>query len=167
MIETRAIQEKDHRDILAVAEALPEWFDSDARGRAIPADLRHQHGFVALSEGKIVGFITLFFAEGRLNIGWIGVSLDYQRRGIGSRLLACAEEFGRQHGVTEIATYTLGDGVDYKPYEATRLFYFSRGFTVYQRSTTDNPGCPEEIKIKKQIAQQSHAPASLTRAGDT
>lgn len=146
------MQEQDHPDILAVAEALPEWFDSDARGRAIPADLRHQEGFVALLDGEIVGFITLFFAEGRLNIGWLGVRPDCQRRGIGSRLLASAEEYGRQHGVTEIATYTLGDGVDYRPYEATRQFYFSRGFTVYQRSTTDNPGCPEEIKIKKQIA---------------
>ena len=164
MIETRPIQEQDHRDILAVAEALPEWFDSDARGRAIPADLRHQPGFVALSKGRIVGFITLFFAEGRLNIGWIGVRPDHQKKGIGSRLLACAEEFGRRHGVTEIATWTLGDGVDYKPYEATRRFYFSRGFTVYQRSTTDNPGCPQEIKIKKPIAKQSHAPDARTRA---
>ncbi|MBI4558669.1 MAG: GNAT family N-acetyltransferase [Candidatus Hydrogenedentes bacterium] len=151
-IETRPIQEQDYREILAVAEALPEWFDADARGRAIPADLRHQHGFVALSGGQVVGFITLFLAEGRLNIGWLGVRPDFHRKGIGSRLLDCAEEFAKHHGLTEIATYTLGDGVDYKPYEATRRFYFSRGFKTYQRSTTDNPGCPEEIKIKKPIA---------------
>ena len=152
MIETRPIQEQDHADILAVAEALPEWFDADARRRAIPTDLRHQHGLVALSDGKIVGFITLFFAEGRLNIGWLGVNPDYQRNGIGTKLLDGAEEFGRQHGVTEIATCTLGDGVRYEPYETTRRFYLSRGFAVYQRSKTDNPGCPEEIKIKKPIA---------------
>ena len=152
-IKVRPTQEQDHPAILAVAEALPEWFDADARGRSIPTDLRHQEGFVALSDGEIVGFITLFFAEGRLNMGWLGVRPDYQRKGIGSRLLASAEEFGRQHAVTEIATHTLGDGVDYRPYEGTRQFYFSRGFTVYQRSTTDNPGCPEEIKIKKRIAQ--------------
>ncbi|KKM81950.1 hypothetical protein LCGC14_1324590 [marine sediment metagenome] len=152
-IETRPIQQQDHPAILAVAEALPEWFDEDARGRAIPTDLRHQDGFVALSEGKIVGFITLFVAEGRLNIGWLGVRPVFRRKGIGSQLLVRAEELGRQHGLTEIATYTLGDGVAYEPYEATRRFYFSRGFTIYQRSTTDNPGCPEEIKIKKHIAQ--------------
>lgn len=152
MIETRPIQKRDHPGILAVAEALPEWFDSDACGRSIPADLRHQDGFVAISDGEVVGFITLFFAEGRLNIGWVGVRPDCQKKRIGSRLLICAEEFGRQHGMTEVATYTLGEGVDYRPYEATRQFYFSRGFTVYQRNTTDNPGCPEEIKIKKPIA---------------
>jgi len=57
-------------------------------------------------------------------------------------------------GLAEIATYTLGDGVDHEPYEATRRFYCSRGFRVYQRGKTDNPGCPEEIKIKESIARR-------------
>ncbi len=152
-VETRPIQEQDHPAILDVAEALHQWFNSDARRRAIPVDLRHQDGFVAVSDGKILGFITLFFAEGRLNIGWLGVRPDCQRQGIGTRLLACAEAFGRERGLTELATSTLGDKVDYEPYEATRRFYFSRGFAVYQRNTTDNPSCPEDIKIKKEIAR--------------
>jgi len=154
MTETRPIQDSDHAAIVAVAEALPEWFDEDARGRAIPTDLRHQHGFVAVSDGRIVGFISAFFAEGRINIGWLGVRPDHRRNGIGAELLGCAEEFGRHHGVTEIATYTLGSSVEYEPYEATRQFYFSQGFTIYQTNKTDNPGCPEEIKIKKDIAQR-------------
>jgi GNAT superfamily N-acetyltransferase len=153
MITTRPMEDRDHPGVLAVAEALPEWFDRDARGRAIPADIRHQDGFVALSHGTIIGFVTLFVAEGRLNIGWLGVEPKSQRAGVGSRLLADAEEYGRRCSLTELATYTLGDGVDYQPYEATRAFYFRRGFTVYQRSTTDNPGCPEEIRIKKPIPQ--------------
>jgi GNAT superfamily N-acetyltransferase len=153
MITTRPMEARDRPGILAVAEALPEWFDKDARERAIPADIRHQDGFVALSQDEIVGFITLFVAEGRLNIGWLGVEPKHQHAGIGSRLLEAAEEFGRRDDLTELATFTLGDGVDYKPYEATREFYFRRGFTVYQRSTTDNPGCPEEIRIKKRIAR--------------
>jgi len=157
MIETRPLQETDYAAVLAVAEALPDWFDADARERAIPIDLKLQHGFVALCDGIVAGFITLFVAEGRLTIGWLGVRPDCQRRRIGSRLLACAEEFGIQHELTEIATYTLGDSVDYKPYETTRKFYFSSGFRVYQRSTTDNPGCPEEIRIKKSIAQSDAA----------
>ncbi|MCL5271079.1 MAG: GNAT family N-acetyltransferase [bacterium] len=151
MTETRPIDERDHPAILAVVETLPEWFDADARSRAIPADLWNQEGFVAVSDGEVVGFITLFFAEGRINIGWLGVRKDAWKKGIGSQLLRCGEEFGRHHGVTEIATYTLGDGVEYKPYEATRRFYFSRGFRIYQRNTIDNPGCPEEIRIKKPI----------------
>lgn len=151
-MDIRPTRPEDHPGILALVEALPEWFDADARGRAIPVDIRHQDGFVALRDAEVIGFITLFVAEGRLSIGWLGVRPDCQNRGIGSRLLRCAEELGSLHGLKEISTFTLGDGVDYRPYEATRSFYFKRGFSIYQRSTTDNPGCPEEIRIRKQIA---------------
>ena len=138
-------------DVIQVAQALPEWFDADSRNRAIPIDLRFQDGFVAVEGGQILGFITLYVAEGRVNFGWMGVMPDCQGRGIGGRLMAAAEGYRREKGVSELATYTLGDGVDYAPYEATRAFYFSRGFKVYQRSQTDNPSCPEEIKIMKNI----------------
>ncbi len=151
--EVRSISERDHHQIMEIVEGLPEWFDEDARSRAIPRDLQNQDGFVALYEVQIVGFITLFFAEGRLNIGWLGARRDYHGRGVGSALLRHAEGFGRRHGIEEIATYTLGDAVDYEPYEATRRFYFRQGFEVYQRNTTDNPGCPEEIRIKKRIKE--------------
>ena len=153
MITTRPLERQDHAAVLAVAQTLPEWFDEDARERAIPADLRHQDGFVALADEALVGFITLFVAEGRLNIGWLGVSPERQRRGIGTRLLNDAEALAERKGLTEIATYTLGDSVEYEPYEATRRFYFSRGFTVYQRCATDNPSCPEEIRIRKPVSQ--------------
>jgi GNAT superfamily N-acetyltransferase len=107
---------------------------------------------VAERQGKVVGFITLYVAEGRLNIGWLGVRRDLHRQGIGRLLLDKAEEVARSLGIRELATYTLGDGVHYEPYERTRQFYFANGFQVYQRSQTDNPGCPEEIKISKMIA---------------
>ena len=151
MIETRQLKQEDLPAVLEVAESLPEWFDADARNRSIPIDVKHQEGFAATVEGAVVGFITLFVAEGRLNIGWLGVRPDHQNQGVGTELLKQAEAFGRRQSLSELATYTLGDGVDYKPYEATREFYFRRGFVIYQRNKTDNPGCPEEIKIKKQI----------------
>jgi len=152
MVEIRALKVKDHAGVLAVAEALPEWFDADARGRAIPVDLCHQQGFVALFDEKVIGFITLYVSEGRLNISWLGVEPSHWRSGIGSELIARAERYATELGLTEIATCTLGEGVDYRPYEATRKFYLVNGFTVYQRSQTDNRSCPEEIKIKKRIA---------------
>ena len=134
-----------------VTSSLPEWFDADARMRSIPIDLCHQTVYVAENTGLIVGFITLYVAEGRLIIGWLGVKSDRQRSGIGKLLLNAAEEFGRDLNLKEISTYTLGEGVDYWPYKSTRAFYYSQGFHIYQRSITDNKGCPEEIKIKKTI----------------
>lgn len=141
----------DYARIDELVAGLPEWFDERARSTSIPIDIKHQRGFVAKRQGKVVGFITLYIAEGKLNIGWLGVQHELHRQGIGRLLLAKAEEVARQQGVPELALYTLGDGVDYEPYERTRRFYFANGFQVYQRSQTDNDGCPEEIKLSKKL----------------
>ena len=110
-----------------VAAGLPEWFDKRATTTSIPIDIKHQRGFVADRQGKVVGFITLYVAEGKLNIGWLGVHHDLHRQGIGRALLAKATDVARELGLRELATYTLGDGVDYEPYERTRQFYARHG----------------------------------------
>ncbi|MBW6467016.1 MAG: GNAT family N-acetyltransferase [Brevefilum sp.] len=138
--------------VFQIIEALPDWFDIDARTRAMPIDLQFQKVYVAVNGDEIVGFITLYVADGRVNIGWLGVHPDHHRMGIGRQLVNAAEVYCRQKGIDELAVYTLGDSVDYEPYESTRAFYLKQGFTVFQRSETDNPGCPEEIKLKKYIS---------------
>jgi GNAT superfamily N-acetyltransferase len=150
-IEIRVLTKDDADAVLAIAQSLPDWFDEDAQRRAIPLDLRFQDGFIAVAGKDIVGFITLYVAEGRVNIGWMGVHPEYHRQGVGASLLRAAEGYSRERGISELATYTLGDGVDYEPYDHTRAFYFAEGFSIYQRSQTDNPSIPEEIKIKKQV----------------
>jgi GNAT superfamily N-acetyltransferase len=145
------MSESHHRGVVDLVRRLPEWFDEKARNESIPVDLRFHRGYVAIGKSDIVGFITLYVAEGRVNIGWLGVDPDFQRRGIGGRLLLAAEEYCRDIGVHTLATYTLGDAVDYPPYERTRAFYRKNGFAITQRSRTDNPGCPEEIRLAKAI----------------
>jgi GNAT superfamily N-acetyltransferase len=152
MIIIRPLITADVDAVLAIAEDLPEWFDEYARCKGIPMDAVHQSGFLALDDDLAVGFATYYIAEGRLNIGWIGVRKEYQRKGIGERLLRELEKRARELHIPEVATYTLGDRVDYPPYESTRAFYFKNGFRIYQRSQTDNPSCPEEIKISKKIS---------------
>jgi len=156
-MSVRRIEERDCAACVAVVKTLTGWFTEDAQQRAVPADLKYQRGFLAELDRRVVGFITLFVAEGRLNIGWLAVHRDYHRRGIGGKLVARAEKLAVEMGLTEIATYTLGDSVDFEPYEQTRAFYFKLGFRVYQRNKTDNPECPEEIRIKKTVAQPSAA----------
>ena len=110
----------DLDEVIQLSELLPEWFDVDARIRAIPIDLRFQEVFVCETscrgteeDGHILGFIALFIAEGRVNIGWMGVHPDHHRQDIGGLLIKAAEDFCRSIGVEELATYTLGDSVDY------------------------------------------------------
>ncbi|HAA86411.1 MAG TPA: N-acetyltransferase, partial [Kosmotogaceae bacterium] len=79
----RVMSEADSQSIRELVNELPEWFDEYAREKAIPSDLRHQNTFVAVEEDRVVGFITLFFAEGRLNIGWLAVRRYYHGKGIG------------------------------------------------------------------------------------
>ena len=143
---------------MKVVENLSTWFDENARRRSIPMDLKHQKGFVAIMDSEVIGFLTLYVAEGRLHIGWLGVRKDIQRQGVGRALLSRAEDMARRRlGIVEIATYTLGDSVEYEPYELTRSFYFKNGFRVYQRNQTDNPGCPEEIRISKMVLNKTDA----------
>ena len=152
MIKIRCTCESDHQGILDLVASLPEWFAGDPLDRAIPTDIRFNDGFVAEHDGTIVGFATIHVGDGRLNIGWLGVHRELQRQGIGSRLLLAVEQAARTMGLCEIATVTVGEGAGSPEFEAARRFYRSHGFIVFQRSTTDNPECPEEIKLKKRIA---------------
>ena len=150
-IMLRALDVSDYAGIDEVVADLPQWFDERARTTSIPIDIRHQLGFVAIHLEKVVGFITLYVADGRLNIGWMGVKRDLHRQGIGRLLIGQAVEVAKEMGIQELVTYTLGDGVEYEPYARTRQFYFANGFHIYQRNQTDNDGCPEEIKIAKHV----------------
>ena len=56
------------------------------RGRnQSPIDIRHQEGFVAVSAQRVIGFVTLYVAEGRLHIGWLGVARKFHKQGIGAQ----------------------------------------------------------------------------------
>ena len=73
LIQIQSLEEEHYAGILTITEGLPEWFDETARSKSIPTDIRHQEGFVAVAEQRVVGFVTLYVAEGRLHIGWLGV----------------------------------------------------------------------------------------------
>lgn len=152
MVTIRGMSQSDLPAILDLVSELADWFDEDARQRSMPIDLRHQDGLVAVDGNQVLGFLTWYVAEGRANIGWLAVDRAWRRRGIGRSLVDALTVHVKPTGIQEIATYTLGDSVEYAPYAETRAFYFSNGFAVYERMMSDNPSCPEAIKIKRPIA---------------
>lgn len=47
---------------------------------------------------------------------------------------------------------TLGESVDYEPYDRTRAFYRAAGFRDFKSVMTDNPGMPESLTLKKRLS---------------
>lgn len=147
----RKIQDEDHDAIKRLMEALPEWFVPEAVAH-VQIDLHYHRGFVALNkEEQIVGFVTYFVYEAVGVIGWIGIERDYHNQGIGTQLLQAVERAVSADGVSVMQVFTLSDSVEYAPYDATRAFYYRNGFRDYRRIPTDNPECPEELYLRKQI----------------
>ncbi len=72
-----------------------------------------------------------------------------------ARLLEFAEDHLRDAGVTQVRVETLGDSVEYEPYEWTRAFYRAMGFSEFKRVMTDNPGMPESLTLRKTILPRS------------
>ncbi len=62
--------------------------------------------WVAEADGQVVGLLVLVVNHGYLLIQNIAVLPSAQRRGIGARLLALAEEEARGQGLGEIRLYT-------------------------------------------------------------
>jgi ribosomal protein S18 acetylase RimI-like enzyme len=142
----------DFAAVFAVARALPEWFNDDGIAQ-ITEDVHDQKGAVAELGGDVVGFVTwCTHDDGVGEIAWIAVSADHHRRGIGGRLLELAEDDLRNSGVAEVVVETLGDSVDYEPYERTRAFYRAAGFRDFKRVMTDNPGMPESLTLQKPLS---------------
>jgi len=149
--ELRPMTSDDFAAAIALARALPEWFN-DLGIDQITEEIRHQSGAVAEVDGDLVGFVTWCSHEGVGEIAWIAVSADHHRHGIGSRLLEFAEGCLRLSGVTDVQVETLGDSVVYEPYERTRAFYRAAGFRDFQRVMTDNPGMPESLTLQKSLS---------------
>lgn len=152
--ELRPMTADDFAAAIAIGRSLPEWFNHPGI-EEMAGDRRWQMGAVADVDGEVVGFVTWCSHEGRGEIGWIAVSLEHHRHGIGARLLEFAEDSLRNSGSTEVLVETLGDSVDYEPYERTRAFYRAASFRDFERVMTDNPAMPESLTLKKSLSPRS------------
>jgi len=151
-IELRPLVPHDFDAVIAVALSLPDWFN-DLGIEQMTVDLHHQRGAVAEVDGDVVGFVTWFSRDGLGEIGWIAVGSGHHRYGSGTRLLEFAEDSLRSSGVTLVQVDTLGESVDYEPYERTRSFYRGTGFRDFKSVMTDNPGMPETLTLRKSLLQ--------------
>jgi ribosomal protein S18 acetylase RimI-like enzyme len=149
-ISVRKFKNTDSNQIIKIAKALPQWFTRGGIER-MNSDLRYQNGFVASHGSEIVGFLTFYVTEGVGHIGWMGILPNFHRQGIGKKLVKQLVSELTRAGIHELHVSTLGDSVEYEPYERTRAFYRGIGFVEFRRFKQDNPECPEQLIMVKNI----------------
>ena len=147
----RPMTRDDYDATIALGRTLPEWFNTPGLEQ-MAVDLHNQKGGVAEVDDDVVGFITWLSRAGTGEIGWIAVAPDRHRHGIGKSLLGYAEDQLRESGAAEVQVETLGESVDYEPYERTRAFYRAAGFRYLRSEMTDNPGMPESLWLHKSLS---------------
>ncbi|MFW2338440.1 MAG: GNAT family N-acetyltransferase [Acidimicrobiia bacterium] len=156
--ELRSMTPDDFTAVIDLARSLPQWFNQEGI-QQITVDIEHQPGAVAIVNGDVIGFITWTFAgDGSGEIGWIAVDSGHHRGGLGRRLLLFAEDWLQGSGVIDLFVETLGDSIDYEPYERTRAFYRAVGFREFKRVKTDNPGMPESLTLRKTLTPSEPPP---------
>ena len=91
--------------------------------------------------GKVVGGLYGRSEFGLVYVDWLFLPEDLRRAGIGSRVLAMAEEEGRRRGCTRIALTTLS--------VQAPGFYKKQGYDVAATIDCDPPGLTRYYMMKK------------------
>lgn len=106
----------------------PDWRADQAEAVRSSCTNEDRDVFVAVADGRPVGFVAVALNAFHERMGWIeiiGVDPDHQRRGIGSALTEFATEHMRSHGM-DIAVVETGGDPGHAP---ARAAYDAAGFT--------------------------------------
>ncbi len=112
MIDIRPAAATDVDAIQAIAEAAYQGYVPRVGGRPAPMDADYDDAvgrgnvWVATDGGSVVGLLVLIPHSDHLLLENIAVTPTAQGRGIGSQLLAFAEDSARRRGLDEIRLYT-------------------------------------------------------------
>ena len=90
----------------------PDWRADQAEAVRSSCTSDERDVFVAVADGRAVGFVAVAVNAFHERMGWIdivGVDPDYQRRGIGSRLTEVAVDHLRGRGMDVVVVETGGD----------------------------------------------------------
>jgi GNAT superfamily N-acetyltransferase len=112
-----------------ILRALPEWFGIEDATAAYIRDVAGLPTFAVDDDGFLsVKLHTPKSAE----LYVMGVRPERHRRGVGTALLAAAEDYLRARGVEYLQVKTLGPSWPDEGYERTRHFYEARRFVALE-----------------------------------
>jgi GNAT superfamily N-acetyltransferase len=128
LVEVHDPQERS-RLCESVLRELPEWFGIEEATAAYIRDVAELPTFALEDDAFLsVKLHTPLAAE----LYVMGVRRERHREGLGTRLLAAAEDYLRARGVEYLQVKTLGPSWPDDGYERTRLFYEARGFVALE-----------------------------------
>ena len=111
-IEIREASADDVADIQQCADAAYSKYTDrmDRRPGPMDADFANQvakgHVHVALYEQQFSGYVVFYVENDHVHLENVAVLPDRSGKGIGKRLIDCAEQFAKQKGLKTIELYT-------------------------------------------------------------
>jgi len=134
----------DPHAVARLLDGLEDWFGLEEPNAAYVEAARTMPTVLALADGVVVGVLLWrqhFAASAEVHL--MAVDPAHHRRGIGTLLLARAEDELRAFGVRYLQVKTLGPSDPDPAYAKTRLFYAARGFVeleeLFDVWPEDNP----------------------------
>jgi ribosomal-protein-alanine N-acetyltransferase len=141
---------KDREEAIKIATNLKDWFDEIGL-RYMKIDFQLNNLFAAKENGQVLGFLCYSSYCGKMLLIWMGVRREYQRKGIGQKLLNWLEREGRKHGFYSIEVETLPDEYNCEPYKQTRAFYYKNGFKRILYKKARVKGWDDQIVLEKKL----------------
>lgn len=146
---TRATK-KDKKEAMKVAVNLKEWFNEQGL-KNMRVDFELNNLIVAKENGKVSGFLCYTSYSGKILLMWMGVKKEFQRKGVGQKLLTWLGDEGKRFGFHSIEVETLPDEEDYEPYKRTRSFYYKNGFERIFYKKARVKGWDDQIVLEKKL----------------
>lgn len=120
----RKAADKDRAAIELLCERALGETDVDVFGSTF--DVLSGANLIAESDGELVGLLSLAIDRGEATIVLLSVYPDFQGKGVGTALLAAADEFADERGLSFLRAATTNDDIP-------QLYFYQRhGFAFYE-----------------------------------
>jgi GNAT superfamily N-acetyltransferase len=133
-LEVRPLAVGDAPTCDQIILTLPRHFGYESGRQACAQAVRTSEGWVAVSDGRVVGFLTIQPHNATtVEITWMAVHADWRGQGIGKQLIEHLRQEMQTCGyrlllvATQAPSYDDGGPVE-DGYAATRAFYHKGGF---------------------------------------
>lgn len=108
---------------------LPEWFGIEESIIEYVDNVKDTIFYVAFDNDKLIGFLSLKSNnEYTLEIYVMGIIKEYQKKGIGKKLMDEVAQYSQDKDYKLLMVKTLGESHPNKYYKKTRGFYKNVGF---------------------------------------